>query len=153
MFEIYVDADACPVKQEVIKVAKRCQIAVTFVSNSWMTIPNSEGARLEVVESKQLDVVDDWIVERVKKNDVVITADIPLAYRCVKIGAQVLGLTGRIFTEANIGQVLAMRDLMSGLRESNEVVGGGPAPFRPEDRSKFLHSLDQIIQTLKRNQA
>ncbi len=152
MFEIYVDADACPVKQEVIKVAKRYQLPVTFVSNSWMTIPNSEGTKLEVVESKQLDAADDWIVEHVKKNDIVITADIPLAYRCVKIGAQVLGLSGRIFTEANIGQVLAMRDLMSGLRESGEVSGGGPAPFQPQDRSKFLHSLDQIIQTVKRSE-
>jgi uncharacterized protein YaiI (UPF0178 family) len=152
LFEIYVDADACPVKQEVIKVARRHQLQVIFASNSWMTIPNSEGIRLEVIESKQLDAVDDWIVERVQKNDIVITADIPLAFRCVKLGAQVLGLTGRIFTEANIGQVLAMRDLMSGLRESGEVSGGGPAPFQPQDRSKFLHSLDQMIQILKRSQ-
>lgn len=152
MFKIYVDADACPVKQEVIKVSNRYQAQVTFVSNSWMTIPNAEGTKLEVVESKQLDAVDDWIVEHVQKNDIVITADIPLAYRCVKMGVRVLGLTGRMFTESNIGQVLAMRDLMTGLRDSGSIAGGGPPPFQPQDRSRFLHALDQIIQTLQKSQ-
>ncbi len=145
-----MDADACPVKSEVVKVANRYQLPVTFVSNSPMRIPDENGAKLVVVESRQLDAVDDWIVEHVSKADIVITADIPLAFRCVKIGARVMGPTGKFFTESNIGQVLAMRDLMAGLRESGEVVGGGPPPFRPEDRSRFLHGLDQVIQKMKR---
>ena len=150
MPEIFVDADACPVKQEVIKVARRCQLKVTFVANTTMRIPDSEGFELVVVESRQLDAADDWIVNHLSKNDIVVTADIPLAYRCVQAGAQVLDPSGRIFTEDNVGELLAARDLMSSLRDTGMVTGGGPPPFQKQDRSRFLHSLDQIIQTLKR---
>lgn len=150
MLTIYVDADACPVKQEVLKVAKRYLVNVTFVANSTMRIPDSEGARLVVVESRQLDAVDDWIVSHISQNDIVVTGDIPLAYRCVQAGAQVLDGSGRIFTHDNIGHLLAARDLMTSLRDTGTLSGGGPAPFQKQDRSRFLHSLDQIIQNLKR---
>ena len=150
MLEIYVDADACPVKQEVLKVAKRHSLGVTFVSNSPMRIPGAEEAKQVVVESRQLDAVDDWIAEHASVNDIVITADIPLAYRIVKKGARGLSSSGEIFTENNIGHLLAMRDLMTELRNTGEVSGGGPRPFQKEDRSKFLHGLDQVIQNIKR---
>ena len=150
MFEIYVDADACPVKQEVIKVARRCELSVTFVANAAMRIPDSEGTKLVVVESRQLDAADDWIVNHLSQNDIVVTADIPLAYRCVQASAEVLDPSGRIFTKENVGELLAARDLMSSLRDTGMVTGGGPAPFQKQDRSRFLHSLDQIIQNLKR---
>ena len=117
-----------------------------------MRIPDSEGTKQVVVESRQLDAVDDWIAEHVSKDDIVITADIPLAYRGVKAGAQALSPSGEIFTEDNIGQLLAVRDLMSSLRDTGTVMGGGPPPFQKQDRSRFLHSLDQIIQNLKRRQ-
>jgi len=149
MTEIFVDADACPVKEEAARVAKRCGLAVTYVSNSAMRIPEQDGARLVVVDG-QCDAADDWIVEHLQKNDIVITADIPLAYRSVKGGARVLDFTGRILSEANIGEVLATRDLMRELRDAGTVTGGGPASFQKQDRSRFLHSLDQIIQALKR---
>lgn len=150
MIKIYVDADACPVKQEVIKVARRCQLSVTFVANAAMRIPDSEGTELVVVESRQLDAADDWIVNHISKDDIVVTADIPLAYRCVQANAAVLSPSGKIFTEDNIGELLAARDLMSSLRDTGMVSGGGPPPFQKQDRSRFLHSLDQIIQNLKR---
>lgn len=148
--KIYVDADACPVKQEVMKVAKRYQLSVTFVANSSMHIPNSEGTELVVVESRQLDAADNWIAEHIAKQDIVITGDIPLAYRCVQAGALVLNSKGEILSEDNIGQLLATRDLMAGLRDSGMIPGGGPPPFQKQDRSRFLHSLDQIIQLAKR---
>ena len=148
MLEIYVDADACPVKQEVCRVAKRYRLNVTFVSNSLMRIPDQEGAKLVVVEG-QFDAADNWIVENVSKDDIVVTADTPLAYRCVKKGAQVLGPTGRVLSDVNIGQVLATRDLLTELREAGTIMGG-PPPFQKRDRSRFLQSLDQIIQNIKR---
>ncbi|MFH1625112.1 MAG: YaiI/YqxD family protein [Pseudomonadota bacterium] len=148
MLEIYVDADACPVKQEVCRVAKRYRLNVTFVSNSRMRVPDQEVAKLVVVQG-QFDTADNWIVEHVSKDDIVVTADIPLAYRCVKSGAQVLGPTGRILSDANIGQVLATRDLLSELREAGTMMGG-PPPFQKRDRSRFLQSLDQIVQNIKR---
>ncbi len=150
MLKIFVDADACPVKQEVLKVAKRCQVKVTFVANAAMRIPDSEGAEFVVVESRQLDAVDDWIVQHISKEDIVVTSDIPLAYRCVQSGAETLDSSGRIFNQDNIGHLLAARDLMTSLRDTGMVSGGGPAPFQKQDRSRFLHSLDQIIQNLKR---
>lgn len=150
MLEIYVDADACPVKEEVSRVAKRYGLNVTYVSNSGMRIPEQEGAKLVIVEG-QCDAADNWIAERAALNDIVLTADIPLAYRAVKAGARVLDFTGRVLSEANIGQVLATRDLMRELRDAGSLTGGGPPPFQKQDRSRFLHSLDQVIQNIKRS--
>jgi hypothetical protein len=146
---IYVDSDACPVKAEVIRVAKRYGLGVTFVSNSWMRLPEEWGAKLVVVEG-QFDAADYWIVEHVVKNDVVVAGDIPLAHRCIKAGARVIGPDGRLFDEENIGSILAMRDLMHVLRGAGEITGG-PAPFQNKDRSKFLQVLDQVIQDIKRS--
>jgi uncharacterized protein YaiI (UPF0178 family) len=146
--EIYVDSDACPVKAEAAKVAKRYALAVTFVSNSWMRLPEEWGATLVVVEGS-FDAADDWIVERVRKDDVVVTGDIPLAHRCLKAGARVIGHQGKLFTDENIGNALATRDLLHVLRGSGDNLGG-PAPFRNEDRSRFLQGLDQVIQDVKR---
>ena len=149
MAEIYVDADACPVKEEAARVAKRYGLSVTYVSNSGMRIPEQDGAALVLVEG-HCDAADDWIAEHVSKNDIVATADIPLAYRCVKAGARVLDFTGRILSEANIGEVLATRDLMRELRDAGTLTGGGPPAFQKQDRSRFCHTLDQIIQNIKR---
>jgi uncharacterized protein len=147
VLDIYVDADACPVKQEVFKVAKRYGLNVILVTNSPMRIP-AEGVKLIVVDS-QSDAADDWIVGQLMENDIVITADIPLASRCLHLGARVIGTTGMPFTDANIGSALATRDLLSDLRGAGAVTGG-PPPFQKRDRSRFLHGLDQIIQELKR---
>ena len=147
MLHIYVDADACPVKQEALKVAKRYGLPLTFISNSPMFIPNQESAEHVVVEG-QFDAADDWIVERVTKDDIVVTGDIPLVHRCIQKGARVLGPTGKPFTEQNIGEIISTRDLMTVLRGSGDVTGG-PAPFQKEDRSRFLQTLDQIIQNIK----
>lgn len=145
---IFVDSDACPVKPEVIRVAKRYGLSVTFVSNSWMRLPEEWGAKLVVVEGN-FDAADDWIVEHAAKDDIVVTADIPLVHRCMKAGARVIGPQGRLFTDENIGNILATRDLMHVLRGSGDILGG-PAPFQNEDRSRFLQGLDQIIQDIKR---
>lgn len=138
-----MDADACPVKQEIYRVAKRYDLKVILVSNSWMRIPESSRIVLAVVD-KGPDVVDDWIVEHAGIDDIVITGDIPLASRCLKIGAHVIGNTGRPFTEDNIGDVLSIRDLLHDLREQGMMVGG-PKPFAKKDRSRFLQALDEII--------
>jgi len=148
LLHIYVDADACPVKQEVYRVAKRYQLEVTLVANSWMRIPDERWLKLEVV-GEGFDAADDWIVEQVQADDIVITADIPLASRCVKAGASVIGTTGKPFTENNIGSALATRDLLSELRGAGEITGG-PAPLQKRDRSRFLQVLDEVIQTIRR---
>ena len=148
LLDIYVDFDACPVKQEVCRVAKRYQINVTFVSNSRMRFPDQEGVKLVVVDG-QLDAADDFIVENVTKDDIVVTADIPLAFKCIKSGAQVIGPTGRLFSIDNIGEALATRNLLSELREAGSITGG-PPPFQKRDRSRFLQSLDKIVQSIKR---
>ena len=146
--EIYVDADACPVKSEVIRVAERHGLLVHMVSNSWMRLP--EGPLVKrVVVPEGFDAADDWIAERAGAGDVVVTADIPLADRCLKAGAQVLGPTGKPFTPDNIGTALAMRDLMGHLRDTGEVRGNNPA-FTARDRSQFLQALETEIQTIKR---
>jgi uncharacterized protein YaiI (UPF0178 family) len=145
--KILVDADACPVKQEVYRVAKRYGLRVTLVANSPMHVPAEDWIELVVV-SDRFDAADNWIVECATKNDIVISGDIPLASRCLKKGARVLGPKGRIFTDDSIGDVLATRDLMSHLRDVG-VVTGGPAPFEKRDRSRFLHSLDTIIQAIR----
>ena len=148
MTAIYVDSDACPVKPEIVRVAKRHGLEVTFVSNSWMRLPEEWGAKLVVVEG-QFNAADDWIVERVVKNDIVVTGDIPLAHRSIKAGARAIDPQGRLFTEENIGNILATRDLLHVLRGAGEI-SGGPAPFQKEDRSRFLQALDQVIQDIKK---
>jgi hypothetical protein len=148
LLNIYVDADACPVKPEVCKVARRHGLKVTLVSNSWMRISDPDVARLEVVNGA-FDAADDWIAGHASTDDIVVTADIPLAHRCIGKGARVIGATGRPFTEENIGQALAVRELMSDLRQAGTITGGPPA-FGQKDRSRFLHGLDQVIQTIKR---
>ena len=148
MLNIFIDADACPVKKEVYRVASRYSLNVTLVANSWMRIPNEQWIALEVVAGG-LDAADDWIVEQVQPDDIVITADIPLASRCLKKGARVIGSTGKPFTEDNICQALATRDLLSGLREAGEITGG-PPPLKKHDRSRFLHQLDEVIQSIRR---
>jgi uncharacterized protein YaiI (UPF0178 family) len=148
LLHIFVDADACPVKPEVYRVASRYGLDVTLVANSWMRIPNEQRIVLEVVKDG-FDAADDWIVEHVKPHDIVITADIPLASRCLKQGACVIGPTGKLFTENNIGQAVAIRDLLSGLRDAGDITGG-PPPLKKSDRSKFLHQLDNEIQSIRR---
>ena len=148
MLDIYVDADACPVKQEIYRVARRYGLNVRLVANTWMRIPNEDWLSLEVVE-EGTDVADDWIVDHVQSKDIVITADIPLANRCLKKGASVIGNTGKPFTEENIGQVLATRDLLSELRSGGEITGG-PKPMMKRDRSRFLQELDEVIQLIRR---
>jgi len=148
LLHIFVDADACPVKQEVYRVASRYGLDVTLVANSWMRIPDEKRIALEVV-TDGFDAADDWIVAHVQPHDIVITADIPLASRCLKQGARVIGPTGKPFTENNIGQVVATRDLLSGLRDAGEITGG-PPPLKKSDRSKFLQQLDSEIQSIHR---
>lgn len=148
MLDIFVDADACPVKQEIFKVAKRYGLKVILVSNSWMRIPASSWLDLVVVD-KGADVADDWIVEHVDTDDIVISGDIPLASRCLKKKALVLGHTGRPFNEDNIGNALSVRNLLSDLREQG-IMTGGPKPFAQKDRSKFLQSLDEMIVKIRR---
>jgi len=150
VLHIYVDADACPVKQEVYRVARRYGLGVTLVANSWMRIPNERGLALEVVEDG-FDAADDWIVEHVRPADVVVTADVPLASRCLKAGARVVGPTGRPFTDDNIGQAVATRDLLAGIRGAGEMTGG-PPPISKRDRSRFLQQLDEVIQSIRRGQ-
>ena len=148
MLHIFIDADACPVKQEIYRVADRFGLSVTLVANSWMRAPNERRIVLEVV-GDGMDAADDWIVEHVQSCDIVVTADIPLASRCLKAGARVLGPTGKPFTEDNIGMTVATRDLLSELREIGEITGG-PPPLIKRDRSRFLQQLDEIIQTIRR---
>jgi uncharacterized protein len=147
MFNILVDADACPVKQEVFRVASRYGIKVVLVANSTIKVPPEEWLEIVVVSS-QLDAADDWIVDHINKNDVVITGDIPLAARCLKKGARVLSPKGIVITEGSIGNMLATRDLMTHLRDIG-INTTGPAAFSKRDRSLFLQSLDKIIQAIR----
>lgn len=145
---IFVDADACPVKDEIYRVAQRYEITVKLVSNSWLRVPREDWLELVIVDG-ELDAADAWIVEHVSKDDIVVTADIPLASESLKKGARVLGPRGRPFTEDSIGAALATRELMSQLRDMGEVTGG-PPPFEKRDRSQFLQALDQMIQSVRR---
>ena len=148
MLHIFIDADACPVKQEVYRVAKRYLLDVTLVANSWMRVPNELWITLEVVDDG-FDAADDWIVEHLQPHDIVITADILLASRCLKEGAHVIGTTGKPFTDNNIGMAVATRELMSELRGAGEITGG-PSPLMKRDRSRFLQQLDEVIQSIRR---
>lgn len=148
MLKIFVDADGCPVKEEVYRVARRYDLEVALVANSRMHAPGDSKIEMIVVEGK-LDAADDWIVEHAGEDDIVVTADIPLASRCLKAGSMVLGPTGREFTDDNIGEALTTRELMSHLRDIGTVTGG-PAPFENRDRSRFLHRLDEMVQSIRR---
>lgn len=145
---IFVDADACSVKAEIYRVAERHGTKVLVVSNSLMAIPPAPWIERVIVASGP-DAADDWIAERAVRGDVVVTADIPLAARAVKAGADVIGPTGRQFTEASIGDTLATRNLMDDLRSAG-LITGGPKAFTPKDRSTFLSALDLAIVRLKR---
>lgn len=144
--EIFIDADACPVKQEVYRVARRYGLNVKLVANSPMRLPEEEGVSLVVVSGQQ-DAADDWIAEHSVRDDIVVTGDVPLAARCVKIGARVVEPHGRILNEGNIGSLLATRDLMTHLRDMG-METGGPAAFQKRDRSQFLQSLDKVIRAV-----
>ena len=148
MLHIYIDADACPVKQEVYRVAGRYRLEVTLVANSWMRTPDEKWITLEVVDHG-FDAADDWIVEHVQALDIVITADVPLASRCIKAGARVVGPTGKPFTDDNIGSAVATRNLLEELRSAGEITGG-PPPLEKRDRSRFLQKLDEMIQSIRR---
>jgi uncharacterized protein len=145
---IYVDADGCPVKEEVYKVAARYQLPVILVANKNLTIPFSPLFQMKQVAAGA-DEADNWIAENIQADDICITGDIPLADRCLKKEARVLDHRGEEFTEDMIGEALATRELMKALREAGEV-RGGPPPFEKRDRSAFLGALDRIIQSIKR---
>ncbi|OSM04056.1 YaiI/YqxD family protein [Magnetofaba australis] len=145
---IYVDADACPVKQEAIRVAERHGVKLILVSNQWLRIPPSPVARMEVVPGG-LDKADDWIAEHIGPTDIAITGDIPLAARCLERGARVLNHTGKPFDADSIGMALSMRELNAHLRDLGEISGAGPG-FQKKDRSRFLNELENAIQALKR---
>jgi uncharacterized protein YaiI (UPF0178 family) len=146
---IYVDADACPVKAEIYRVAERHGIKVFVVSNSFMAIPR-EPLIERVIVGSDPDAADDWIAERASRGAIVVTSDVPLAHRCIKAGAEVIAPAGRVLTEASIGMALATRNLLEDLRSAGQITGG-PKPFQPRDRSNFLSTLDLAIVRLKRD--
>ena len=148
LVSIYVDADACPVKNEVYRVADRHDLPVFVVANSFIQVPRDRAVKLVVV-SAGMDAADDWIAERAGPRDIVVTADVPLASRCIKAGASVVAPNGRPFTENSIGMALATRNLLQGMRDAGEITGG-PKPFSPRDRSEFLSALDRAVVRLKR---
>ena len=145
---ILVDADACPVKEEIYKVAFRHEVPVTVVSNSWMRVPQHPLISREVV-SDSFDAADDWIAESAGPQSIVVTADILLADRCLKTGSTVISPSGKPFTGDSIGAAVATRAIMADLRAGGDIVGG-PPPFSKQDRSRFLSALDQALVRLKR---
>ena len=148
---IYVDADACPVKDEIYRVASRHGLPVSVVAGQFIRVPQDPLIE-RIAAGSGMDAADDWIAERAAKGDIVITSDIPLASRCVKAGAEVIAPNGKAFTEQSIGMTLAVRNLMTDLRSSGEVTGG-PKSFAPRDRSAFLSALDQTIRRIQRQRA
>jgi uncharacterized protein YaiI (UPF0178 family) len=156
MITIFIDADACPVKQEIYRVAERhagkgTALKVFVVSNTPIAVPRDMGDLLErVVVGAGMDEADNWIAERAKRGDIVITADVPLASRCVKTGAAVIAPNGKPFSEESIGMTLATRNLMDSLRSAGEITSG-PKPFSPRDRSEFLSALDRAVVRLVRD--
>src|SRR5437867_12538072 len=148
---IYVDADACPVKDEIYRVATRHGLPVSVVAGNFIRVPQDPLIE-RVAAGSGMDAADDWIAERAGKGDIGITADIPLASRCVKAGAEGIAPNGKAFSEQSIGMTLAVRNLMTGLRSSGEITGG-PKSFAPRDRSAFLSALDQAIRRIRRQRA
>lgn len=145
---IYVDGDACPVKQEVLRVAARHGLKVYLVANSWMRL-GDQPLLEQVVVGEGLDAADDWIAQRIAADDVVVTGDIPLAARCLARGALALNHAGKPFTQDNIGMALAMRDLKAQLRDQGDIKDHGPS-YSKADRSRFLSALDEALHKLKR---
>jgi len=149
MLDVYVDGDACPVKDEVYRVALRHDLKVYVVSDG--PLRASAPGRVEFIRVKQgYNAADDWIAERAGAGDIAVTSDIPLADRCLTNGARAIAPNGREFTEDSIGQALANRELMDHLRQMGAVTGG-PKPFVPADRSRFLARLEETIQSIKRS--
>ena len=149
MVEIFVDGDACPVKDEVYAVAARLGLAVVVVANQRIAVPRDLGVEMVVV-AEGPDAADDWIADQIREGDIVVTADIPLAARCLAVGAFALGTNGREFTPDSIGNALATRDIRAGIRESG-VPTGGPAPITARDRSRFSNELDRIANRALRD--
>jgi uncharacterized protein YaiI (UPF0178 family) len=147
MLTLYVDADACPVKDEVYKVARRYSLPVKIVANAPLRVPPDP--LVELVVCPGFGAADDWIAEQAGAGDIVVTADIPLAARCLENGAKVLSPKGEPFTENDIGSALALRELMDELRQGGAITGG-PAPMTPKDRSRFLSRLDEVINAVRR---
>lgn len=144
---VYVDADACPVKDEVLKVAERHNMAIYYVANAYMRLPEHRLVN-RVVVNDSFDAADDWIAEHAKERDIVITNDIPLAGRCLEKAAIVIGSTGKEFTDASIGQALASRALNQHLREIGQITGG-PRSFSRNDRSQFLQTMENACRRAK----
>ena len=145
---LYIDADACPVKEEAVRVAERHGLAIHFVSNAWMRLPAGPLVKRVMVPDGP-DKADDWIAERAGKGDIVVTADIPLAARCLKAGARAIGPTGKPFTDGNIGMALSMREFSRHLRETGESKGYNTS-FTRADRSRFLQALEEAVQAIRR---
>ncbi|WP_135076948.1 YaiI/YqxD family protein [Terasakiella sp. SH-1] len=145
MSKIYVDADACPVKDETLKVVARHNTPVHFVANQWLRLPQSPLIHMQLAPEGP-DEADNWIAEHINADDICITGDIPLAARCIKKGAAVINHNGQEFTEDSIGMALASRDLMTHLRDIGEIEGGSGKSFSKSDRSKFLSNLDTLVQ-------
>lgn len=150
MTEIFIDGDACPVKDEVYAVAARIGLAVVLVANQRIHVPADLGVEMVVVEEGP-DAADDWIAEEIRAGDVVITADIPLAARCLEMGAFALGTNGREFTPDSIGSALATREIKASIRESG-VTTGGPSPISGRDRSRFSNVLDRVVHAAMRRE-
>ncbi len=148
MTEIFVDGDACPVKDEIYAVGARLGLAVIVVANQRIHVPKDLGVEMIVVEAGP-DAADDWIAEEIRESDVVVTADIPLAARCLEVGAFALGTNGREFTSESIGGALATREIKAHVRETG-VMTGGPSPLSNRDRSRFSNMLDQVVQRAMR---
>ena len=148
---IYVDADACPVKDEIYRVALRHGVPVSVVAGNFIRVPQDPSIE-RIAAGAGMDAADDWIAERARPGDIVVTSDIPLASRCVKAGADVIAPNGKPFTEESIGMTLAVRNLMTDLRSAGEVTGG-PRSFAPRDRSAFLSALDQTLRRIARRRA
>jgi uncharacterized protein YaiI (UPF0178 family) len=148
MLEIYVDADGCPVKDEVYRVAGRYGLTVWVVANAWLRVPDDTSVR-RVTVGEGLDRADDWIAARIGPGDIAITPDVPLAARCVQRGARVIAPDGRSLDESTVGAALADRNLMTALREAGEIRGGG-RPFTRRNRARFVNALDAAIQANRR---
>ena len=151
LVEIYVDADASPVKNEVVRVAKRYGLKVYLVANSEMQAGQDESVEMVTVGSS-FDAADDWIAEHIVDQDIVVSGDIPLAARCLEKGARVIDPKGRVFTEESIGEALANRQLMAYLRDMGDMTAGATAPYSKRDRSRFLQRLDDLIQAVFKGQ-
>ena len=148
MLDVYVDGDACPVKDEVYRVAARHDLKVYVVSDG--SLRTTAPGRVEFIRVRQgYNAADDWIAERAGAGDIAVTSDIPLADRCLKNGARVIAPNGRVWTEDSIGEAMAKRELMDHLRQMGAITGG-PPPFAPADRSRFLARLEETIQAIRR---